>query len=314
MAYRRSRILYVALEADIFSRLETSVNADTVATELGWSPRGTRMLLDGLVALELVTQTNGQYRNAPITSQCLVPDGPHFQGHIIRHLLGSYDTYVQLEEAIRTGEPVSPGTTSRTSGELRDFILGMADLGRPIAQAILDTVDLSPYHHVLDLAGGPGAFSIAFLERHSAMRATLMDRPDVVAIAREQTDHAGLTNRFAFLEGNVLRDNLGAGYDLLLVSNLIHVYDEPTNRALFKRCHAALEPGGLLVINDFLVENDRSGPPDALLFALHMLIHTSTYGDTYTFDQVAAWTSEAGFINGRAVRQTLGPRLWLASR
>ena len=312
MAYRQSRILLVALEAGVFSRLETATAADTVAVELGWSPRGARMLLDGLVALELVTQTGGSYRNAPIASQCLVPDSPHYQGHIVRHLIGSYDTYARLEDAVRDGVPVSRGAASRTPDDLRDFILGMADLGGPVAQAILDAVDLSPYRHVLDLAGGPGIFAMAFLERHPAMRATLMDRPDVVAIAREQVDQAGLADRFTFIEGDVLQDDFGGGYDLLLVSNLIHIYDEPANRALIERCRAALEPGGLLIVNDFLVEDDRSGPPDALLFALHMLVHTSTHGDTYTFNQVAAWTADAGFINGRAVRCTPGPRLWLA--
>ncbi len=314
MAYRRSRILFVALEAGVFSQLETATTADAVAAELGWSPRGTRMLLDGLVALELVTQAEGRYRNAPIASQCLMPNSPHYQGHIVRHLLGSYDTYARLEDAVREGAPVSSGAASRTPDQLRDFILGMADLGGPVAQSILDAVDLSPYRHMLDLAGGPGVFAAAFLERHPAMRATLMDRPDVVAIAQEQVGQTGLAARFTFIEGDVLEDGLGGGYDLVLVSNLIHIYDEPTNRALIERCHAALEPGGLLIVNDFLVEDGRSGPSDALLFALHMLVHTSTYGDTYTFDQVATWTADAGFTNGRAIRCTPGPRLWLASR
>lgn len=313
IAYRRSCILFTALNADVFSQLQKACTADEVAAALNWDPRGTRMLLDGLVALKLVNKQDGRYSNAEIAAECLIPGKPHYQGHIIRHNQGAWDAWARLPEAVASGDAVPRARPERSPEELRAFICGMNDIAQFSAQDVLKAVDVSPYQSMLDVGGGPGTFSIAFLNANPRLQATLIDHPDVVDIAEEQVRAAGLVKRVSFIRGDFLQTHWGSNYDLVFISNIIHSYGDEKNRDIVQRAYNALAPRGTIIIKDFLVDNDRSGPPYSLIFALHMLIHCGE-GDTYPYSSVDIWTREAGFINGRAVPITEQSRLWIAEK
>ncbi|MFA6242623.1 MAG: methyltransferase [Candidatus Hydrogenedentales bacterium] len=308
-----SQILFTAHRANAFAQLEEPRTAEEVARILGLDPRATRMLLDGLLALKLVEKSHGRYSNGPAATACLVPGKPHYQGHILEHNANYWDICPKLIDAVRTGEPVRGPGASRTPEELRAFILGMRDIGAMSAQEMLRAMDLSRYRHVLDVGGGPATYSIAFLKAHPEMRATEFDRPEVIEIAREQVAEAGVAGRFSFLPGDIATDAFGSGYDLVLVSNIIHSFSPDGNRAMVRKCYDALDSGGTLIIKDFLVDNDRSGPAFSLIFALRMLLATGE-GDTYTFDEVASWTKEAGFGKGEIVDLTPQTRLWVVTK
>jgi len=309
----RSQVLMTANALNVFAALEEPRPAEDVAQACATNPRGTRMLLDGLVALDLVTKSEGRYCNTPLASACLVPGGPAYQGHIIRHNQHGWATWAQLDEAVKTGAGVPKEGSERSPEELRDFILGMQDIAQLSAQEVLGALDLAPYKHLLDLGGGPATYATACLAAYPGMRATLFDRPDVIAIAREQVDPTDFAGRIDYLPGDMTTDDIGSGYDLILISNIIHSFGPEQNRAIVKKCFDALEPAGRLIIKDFLVENDRSGPPFSLLFALRMLVHSGV-GDTYTFAELAEWTRDAGFTDGHAVSLTPQTRLWIVDR
>ena len=308
-----SALLFAANEANVFAHLETPQTAEALAGTCNWSSRTARMLLDALVSQGFLERVEGGYRNTPISSTCLVPGRPGYQGNILRHLHNCVENWQHLGESLRTGMAAPTHEQSRSQSELRAFILGMDDIGRMSAAELANVVDLSSFRKLLDLGGGPASYAITFLQKHPAMEAVLFDRPDVVTIAQEQVAAAGLESRFSYLAGDMVVDPIGAGYDLILVSNIIHSYSETTNRALVRKCSDALVPGGTLILKDFLVDDDRSGPPYALMFALHMLVGTGE-GDTYTFDQVAAWTRDAGLIKGHAIDLTPQSRLWLSQK
>ena len=310
--YKMSQILYTAFNAGVFELLDAPKSPSEIATTLNWSERGTAMLLDGLVALELVTKENNCYKNTEASAVCLVKGGGAYQGHILRHNLNSLKDWLALPDRIRTGT-CGPAGENRSGEPLRDFILGMNDIATISAREVLQALDLSAYKHVLDLAGGPASCSIAFLQAIPDMRATLFDKPPVVEIAREQVDVAGLGDRFDYIGGDCMTDDLGKGYDLVFMSNIIHSFSAEDNAALVKRAHEALAPGGAILIKDFIMENDRSGPAFGLIFALHMLVHTPA-GGTYTYDEVKGWTNAAGFKNGNAISLTPQTRMWIAHK
>jgi len=311
--FRHAQILFVATEADVFSLLESPRRAEDVAKARDWSARGARMLLDGLVALGLIEKTDGWYRNAEIASVCLVPGREGYQGDIIRHTRDGWDTWARMEECVRTGNGVPREGGGRSPEGLRNFILGMSNIAVLSAQDVLGALDLSRYRRLLDVGGGPGTYSIAFVQAHPEMRATLFDLPEVVEIAREQVEKAGLLERFDFVPGDYKQDTLGSGHDLVFVSNIIHSLSDAGNRALVRKCYDALTTGGTLIIKDFLADDGRTGPPFSLIFALHMLIHTGD-GDTYTISEVADWTRAAGFAEGRLVSITPQTRLWVVEK
>jgi len=310
--YKKSRILFTAFTAGVFDLLEEEREAGAMAAVLHWSERGTAMLLDGLVAMELLTKHAGRYRNTPMASACLARSGAAYQGDILRHNLSSWDDWVMLEDRVRTGTSAAP-TEERFGQALRNFILGMGNIAKMSAEEVLQAVDLSGYGHVLDLAGGPATYGIAFLKAHPRMRATLFDRPSVVEIAREQVDAAGLGERFDYIAGDCLADDIGSGYDLVFISNLIHSFSSEENAGIVKKAYDALVPGGTILIKDFIMENDRSGPAYGLVFALHMLVHTRA-GNTYTYDEIRSWTEAAGFGPGTALSLTPQTRLWIARK
>jgi len=313
--YQRAQVLLTAVAADVFAHLETPRTADEVASALGWSPRGAAMLLDGLVALDLVQKPDGAYTNSPLASECLVPGRPHYQGNILRHHKGAWDTWGRLGEAVRTGSAVSAPQAGggRSPEQLRNFILGMDDIARISARDVLGVVDIAPFRRMLDVGGGPGSYSITFVGANPNLHATVFDLPEVLPITREQVGKAGLEGRIGYVEGDLTRDALGQGYDLVLVSNIIHMLGPDAIRDLLRKCHEALVSGGLLIVKDFFPDDKRQGPPFALLFALHMLIHTGV-GGTYTASELTTWGGEAGFPEGHMADLTPNSRLWLARK
>lgn len=308
--YQRSLILFAAIRAGVFELLQTPRTAEDVAAAVGWHPRGARMLLDGLLALDLVEKTDGGYCNAAIASACLVGGSQQDQRHIILHRANGLDKWLGLEEALRAGHG---RPRERKPQALREFICGMSNIARDSARGMLDVVDLSGHRRMLDVGGGPGTYSIAFLQAHPALRATVLDLPEVLPITREQAAAAQLEERMDFFPADMTRDAFPAGYDLVLLSNIIHSFGPETNQGIIRKCYEALDPGGILIIKDFLVDSRRTGPPFSLLFALQMFVSTED-GDTHALEDVAAWTATAGFEPGRCVDLTRQSRLWIVRK
>ncbi|MCC6144687.1 MAG: hypothetical protein IT368_12845 [Candidatus Hydrogenedentes bacterium] len=309
--FQRSQVLFTALRAGLFPMLEHPQSVEEIAAAKGWSIRGTRMLLDGLAAIHLVEHEEGRFKNAMIASRCLVPGGPEDRTNILTHTANSYENYGRLIESVESGGPIPRPDRTCDPGSQRAFILGMADTARESADLLLKTIDRAPYHRLLDLGGGPGSYSIAFVRAGENRRATIADLPQTLCITREVVDHAGAAEAIDLAEVDLTKDALPGGHDVMLLSNVIHCFSGEVNREIVQRCFDALEPGGLIVIKDFLLDSGRTGPAWSLLFAIHMLLHTPE-GDTFTIDEVAGWTDAAGFAPGWLVEMTPQTRLWLA--
>lgn len=310
--FMASQVLFEANEAGIFALLEEKHSADDIAKIVNWHPRSTRMLLDGLVALGLVKKSGSMYVNLPTAAACLVPGKPAYQGHIIQHMKHISHAWARMGESLRSGTGVR-NEDERPAQELRAFILGMNDIAKFSACELLAALDLSGYSHMLDLGGGPATYPITFLQAHPAMNATVFDRPDVVEIGREEVARAGLEKRVSFIPGDMTKDEFGAGYDFVLISNIIHSFGPDMNIEILRKCYRAMKSGGRIVIKDFLVDNDRSGPAFGLMFALNMLVGTEA-GDTYTFANIEQWATAAGFVSGHAIDLTPQSRLWIAEK
>jgi SAM-dependent methyltransferase len=308
-----SQALFAANAAGIFSLLEQPHSAEEVAVHAGWDKRATRILLEALIALGLVVKTGAKYHNSQISSTCLVPGHPGYQGNIVEHIRHTASGWFQIEKSLKTGVAAESDRGERSSDELRSFILGMQDIARFSAKEILAALNLSPYRHMLDLGGGPATYSISFLDAYPLMKATLFDMPNVIPIAKEQAQEAKMIGRMSFIPGNMLVDSYGSGYDLILLSNLIHSFSPENNATIVRKCYEALDPGGLFIIKDFITDNDRTGPAFSLMFALHMLVLTGE-GDTYSFAQIQEWTRAAGFEDYRALDLTPQTRMWLVKK
>jgi predicted O-methyltransferase YrrM len=201
----------------------------------------------------------------------------------------------------------------RLAGDEVAFARAMADVGRESARLTVDALDLSAVATALDLGGGPGLYAVEMARRRPDLVVTLLDRPGTLVEARRNVEAAGLGDRVRTLPGDALRDPLGGPYDLVLTSNLLHIYPPESNRLLVARAAAALAPGGCLAVKDFLLDPDRTTPAGGALFAVNMLVSTEG-GDSYTVGEVTAWAEEAGLTVERVADLTPHSCLLVARR
>jgi ubiquinone/menaquinone biosynthesis C-methylase UbiE len=166
---------------------------------------------------------------------------------------------------------------------------------------------------LLDVGGGPGSYAIAFGQAHPEIEATILDKPEVLSIARRHVELAGLTGRFRFVAADLTRDRLGEGFDLLLLSNICHMLSPEQNLDLLRRSAEALNSGGRILIQDFLLDEDGTTPAFAALFAINMLVAT-TGGSSYRESQYAAWLRQAEFEDVRRVALPGPPDLMIGRK
>jgi SAM-dependent methyltransferase len=300
--YMESRILLTAIRLGLFGILgeQGPVKAGEVAGAAGADPRACAMLLDALCAMGFVAKEGGRYRVSPGREDYLVPGGPYYVGDILGHHERLWHRWSKLTDVVISGRPVPrvdvPGARE-DEGARRDFILGMANIGAQGARELVRALDPRGPMTMLDVGGGPGTYALQFAEYNPELHAVVFDLPEVVPIAGEQIAARGLGERVSAVGGDYLGDELPGGNQLALLSNIIHSLGPDENKDLFGRIHRSLEPEGRLILKDFFVEEDRTGPLWPAVFSINMLVGTED-GRSYSEEEVLGWLGEAGFTAG----------------
>jgi predicted O-methyltransferase YrrM len=296
MAFRQSRIVLTSFELGVFTALgEDRKTSSEVARRLRADPRGTDRLMNALCVLGLLRKTGVFFSNSVFSSRYLVKRKPDYLAGLA-HTANLWERWGTLTRAVCHGGTVlgGRGRISKAAKKRRaqGFIAAMHQRGSAQAAAIVELLDLSSVHRTLDVGAGSGAYSIALAKAKSDIVATVFDLPEVIPLTRSYVKKAGLLSRFSFLEGDLDKNSFGSGYDLVFVSAIIHMNSPAKNVALFKRCARALNPGGQLVVRDWIMSADRTSPAAGALFALNMLINTEA-GDTFTESEIKTWMKKA---------------------
>jgi SAM-dependent methyltransferase len=176
----------------------------------------------------------------------------------------------------------------------------MADLQRQSMPTVAEAIDLSGAERLIDVGGGPATASIVFAELHPQLNCTVFDEAGPLEIAREYIAEAGLEDRVETVAGNFLTDDLGQGFDVAYLSNVIHIYDEARVAGLFQRVHRALASGGRILVKDFYLDDTRSAPRFATRFAINMLVGTES-GTSHVESRIWRLLDEAGFDRGATI-------------
>jgi hypothetical protein len=135
----------------------------------------------------------------------------------------------------------------------------------------------------------------------------------VIPLTRQMVGKFGLTDRFSFIEGDLLQAHFGSQYTIATLGHILHSEGEERSRALLAKIFQALESGGTIAIAEFLVNPERTGPDSGLLFAVNMLVNTEQ-GNTYSFEEISNWLGEAGFAQARTLEAPGLSPLILATR
>jgi len=295
-----SKILHAAAELDVFTMLHNSpLTAREVADRIQGNPRGVAALLDAAAAMGLLEKRGETYH---CESSLLAAGTPDSVLPMVRHMSHLWSRWSHLAEIAR-GIPVKEDFDfSRDDEEMRAFIGAMHSIGAPLARQIAASVDPGGARALIDIGGGSGTYTIAFLRAVPGMKATLYDLPEVIEMARERLESEGLLDRVTLVAGDYCEEELPREHDLALLSAIIHSNSPEENLDLYRKAFRSLNPGGRILIRDHVMEPGRTRPRDGAIFAINMLVGTSG-GGCYTFREIEEGLSQAGFVQIRLIRQ-----------
>jgi len=300
-----------AVDLDLFSRLAggRAVTVKEAAAEFGLAERPADLLLAACASLGLLDKAGDGYRNSALAEEFLVAGRPYYFGGQVRYCdRRTYLPWHRVGEALRTNRPLTwdPDTQSsmfETEDQLMLAFFWEAMYSTSIftARVLATACDFGAYSRLLDVGGGSGAYPIELCRHYPDLRAAVYDLPHVCRIADGKIQAAGLSERISTVPGDFFAESaLPAGYDVILLSMILHDWDEATNRVLLGKCHAALPPGGMIVVSELLLNTERTGPPEAALMGMNMLVET-VGGRNYSDAEYAAWLTDSGFTDVRVV-------------
>ncbi|HEY8983981.1 MAG TPA: methyltransferase [Streptomyces sp.] len=300
-----SQTLVTAHERDLFTRFaeQPGLTPARLAARLGLEERPVEQLVTACAALGLLQRDGDGYRNTPMTTRYLLRDSDDYAGGwveiVSRH---DYPGWLRLDEALRTNRPTAWDSERRDSlfddenpVVVESFWEGMSAISRPTARALAEVVDLSGGLSLLDVGGGGGAYALELSRAYPDLNVTIFDLPFVCDLTAKKVEQAGRTDRIAFARGDFFNDPLPQGQDAVLLSMILHDWDVEQCKRILRGCHAALAPGGRLLISELLVADTKDGPLDATLMSLSMLVET--FGRNYTAAEYEEWLREAGFVD-----------------
>ena len=291
--YMASRCILTALELDIFSAVGDGPNAEQVGTRIGANSRGAGMLLNALVALGLLSKSGDDYKNTPESARFFVQGSKDNHRNGLLHTANIWHRWSTLTDAVRSGTRIPIGRDDNPEWT-RSFIAGMQRNSKDRAPLVVKALGTTGVRRILDLGGGSGAYSIAFAKACPDVQCEILDVPEVVPLTTEYVSQAGVSAQVRLRPGDMLEDEFGSGYDVIMLNAICHMFSEEQNRDIFRRAHRALAPKGRLVVQDFILNPDKTGPQHAALFSLNMLVSTDS-GASYSELEYTRWMKDAGF-------------------
>ncbi len=294
-SYWSACTLHAGVKLDLFTPLSAApATASELAQRVGLSERGVSMLLDALTALDLLQKNDGVFSNTPFAAEFLSTTSPKYLGHIIKHHHHLVEGWAQLDKSVQSGEPVRNRVSHEPSeSERESFLLGMFNLAMMLAPKIVPQIDLTGRLRLLDLGGGPGTYAIHFCLQNPELQATIFDLPASRKFAESTVAQFSMQERVDFQAGDFQQDEIDGRYDVAWLSHVLHGEGEAGCSNMLQKAVAALEPGGLLLVQEFILEDDRANPVFPALFSLNMLLGTAD-GKAYSASELTALLQHAG--------------------
>ncbi|MCM2358127.1 MAG: SAM-dependent methyltransferase [Geobacteraceae bacterium] len=287
--------LHAGVKLDLFTPLaERAHTPAELARLLNADPRGLTMLLAALAALDLLEKWGDAYAAAPFAAEFLSRSSPKYLGHIILHHHHLMTGWTHLDEAVKSGGPVRERLSHADDEAAREsFLMGMFNLAMQIAPRIVAGIDLSGRRRLLDLGGGPGTYAIHFCQHNARLEAVVYDLPSTRRFAEETIARFGLTDRISFQAGDYLSGGIEGTFDVAWLSHILHGEGREGCAVILAKAVAALAPGGMILVQEFILDDSRDGPLFPALFSLNMLLNTPA-GQAYSQGELFAMLAAAG--------------------
>jgi len=299
LGYFRTSAIKAAIELDVFTAIaEGAEDAAAIGRRTGAAEPGIQALADHLTVMGFLEKSDGRYRLTPSSAVFLDRRSSAFLGDFHRFLAAPEMIALALSDPaafVRNGGSVGLANTAPEDPVWVGFARYMAPFFGPVAQATAAYfANLPAPGRVLDIAAGHGLFGIAFARQFPGCEVTALDWDNVLGVARENAVAAGLGDRFKTLPGSAFEVAFGGPYDIILMPNFLHHFDEATCIGLLGKARAALAPGGRVAIVEFVPNEDRVSPPMPAMFAFVMLA-TTPGGTSFPPSALKRMLAQAGF-------------------
>jgi len=283
--------LHAGVKLDLFSHHGTAAE---LARATASDARGLEMLLNALTALGLLTKDGNRYAPTAFAAEYLARTSPHYLGYIIMHHHHLMAGWSRLDEAVQSGAPIRDRVShAGDEAERESFEMGMFNLAMQLAPRIVGKVDLRNRRRLLDLGGGPGTYAIHFCQANPQLTATVYDLATTRPFAEKTITAFGLNDRITFVDGDFSMDAVPTGFDAAWLSHILHGEGPEGCAVILQQAVAALEPDGMLLVQEFILDDTMDGPLFPALFSLNMLLGTPQ-GQAYSQGQLEAMMHAAG--------------------
>jgi len=297
--FRKSYILFTAIELDLFSHLSKieSASGELICESMKLNKRTGIIFLNSLSALKLIEKdTDGNYRNSD-TAQKYLTCSENDRRAIVRHFIDTLDAWKDLREIVKTGQSpnaIQDGIFGGDSRKTEDFIWGMDNIAKERIEELLREIPIKPTGKLLDLGGGPGTYGIGFCKKYPQISSVIYDLPIAIKQAKINILKNNMEERVKTVTGSAIEDSLGSGYQTIWCSQFIHCFSAEVNKNILKKCYSALLSGGEIIIHDFLLNDIETLPVMGALFSVQMTACTHG-GKSYSRKEVCSWLEEVGF-------------------
>ena len=305
--FQRSAALKAAVELEVFTKISDGYNtAPAIAEACGAAERSVRILCDSLTVMGFLTKTDGEYGLTEATAAFLDKKSPMYLGGMVDFIMSPMQKrgFEDLTNAVIQGGSIVDENASLApdSPMWVKFARGMVGMMMPSAQGIVANLGFEPDRQlkVLDIAAGHGIFGVIVAQHYPAAEIYAVDWANVLQVATENAEKFGVADRHHLIEGSAFDVDFGERYDVVLLTNFLHHFDEETNIALLRKIHASLAEGGKVMTLEFIPNDDRVSPPSEAMFSLVMLAATPA-GNAYTFAELKAMFEAAGFSSSEHI-------------
>ena len=294
-SYWKTCALHTAIKLDVFTVIgDEPLTSSQISQALQASADGVDRLLNALAAMDLLAKVDGLFSNIESVGDLLRKDSSRYLGHIIQHHHHLMESWSQLDRAVLTGEANRNRSSFSDPVQRESFLMGMFNIAMAVAPKIVPLLDLSGHRRLMDLGGGPGTYAIHFCRGNPRLSATVIDLPTTRPFAEKTISRFDLSDRIRFQDGDYLQDPIDGRFDAAWLSHILHSEGPEDCRRIIGKVVDALEPGGLIAVHDFILDDTRDSPLFPTLFSLNMLLGTAS-GRSYTEYELTAMLMEAGF-------------------
>ncbi len=292
--YWKTCALHAGIKLEVFTVIGGEmIGPEEAAERIGADRDGTERLLNALCAMGLLSKKDGLFSNIPSGMKYLVKDSPEYVGWMVMHHHHLVEGWSRLDRAVLSGSPAGPPSTVPRQEWRESFLKGMHTNASLQAPETAEALDLSGSRSLLDLGGGPGTYAIHFCRANPGLSAVVFDLPDSGQIALDNIEAAGLSDRISFYAGDFHEDPIPSGFDAVWLSHILHAEGPEDCRKILSRAASALNPGGRILVQDFILNDTLDGPEFPALFSLNMLAVTEK-GRAYSESQIREMLAAAG--------------------